>query len=180
MDDPELARKRVRELAEAGVDAINVAYEARPAAAGKLADGVLAAIAGETQRQGVLLIAHAAVMEDGLRAVELGVQSLTHPPTRGATEGHDACQTLGAAAVPFTTTTHFLAPVLDEAGAPHGHGSGEYPAGLEAAWTAELAGIRKLWDSGMTVACGTDRFLRDPGEVVTHGMQALSRVFSPK
>ena len=180
VDDPELARARVRELAEAGVDAIKVAYEARPAAAGKLADGVLAAIAGETQRQGVLLVAHAPVAEDALRAVELGVQSLTHPPTRGDADGSDTAQRLRAAAIPFTTTTHGAAPIVDETGALHGHGGREYRPGAEAALNAQLARIRELWDRGVTVAFGTDRYLRDPAQVVAHEMEALDRVLSPE
>ena len=43
----------------------------------------LAAIEAEVQRQGLLFVVHAPVVEDALRAVELGSQRLTHPPTRG-------------------------------------------------------------------------------------------------
>ena len=41
-----------------------------------------------------------------------------------------------------------------------------------------LAGIRELWDGGVTIAFGTDRSLRNPAEEVSDEIETLNRVLS--
>lgn len=79
VDDAQMAREKVGELAAAGVDAIKAVYQDRP---DKLADNVLAAIADEADRHDLPLIVHAPVAADARRALELGADRLVHPPIR--------------------------------------------------------------------------------------------------
>ena len=165
VDDAEIARARVRELAEAGVDAIKAVYEAlsgsvdgvRPSNAtiqrAKLADDVLAAIAEEAQLHGLPLIVHARP-QDALRVVELGAKRLVHPPLVGAPERSRTVERLRGASIPFSTT--------------FGGGSPEM-----------LATMRALWDGGVTIAFGTDRFLNNPADDISREIEALNRVLSP-
>jgi len=156
VDDAQIARARVRELAEAGVDAIKAVYEAGPGTAPKLADDVLAAIAEEAQLHGLPLIVHARP-QDALRVVELGAKRLVHPPLVGALERSSAVERLRGASIPFSTTF--------------------FP------WMAQipemLATMRALWDGGVTIAFGTDRFLNNPADDISRQIEALNRVLSP-
>ncbi len=103
VDDAQIARARVRELAEAGVDAIKAVYQAFGDPASKLADDVLAAIADEAQLHGLPLIVHAGP-QDALRVVELGAKRLVHPPLVAAPERSRTVERLRAASIPFSTT----------------------------------------------------------------------------
>ncbi len=156
VDDAQIARARVRELAEAGVDAIKAVYEAGPGTAPKLADDVLAAIAEEAQLHGLPLIVHARP-QDALRVVELGAKRLVHPPLVGAPERSRTVERLRGASIPFSTTF--------------------FP------WMAQipemLATMRALWDGGVTIAFGTDRFLNNPADDISREIEALNRVLSP-
>ena len=156
VDDAEIARARVRELAEAGVDAIKAVYEPGPGSVSKMADDVLAAIAEEAQLHGLPLIVHARP-QDALRVVELGAKRLVHPPLVGALERSSAVERLRGASIPFSTTF--------------------FP------WMAQipemLATMRALWDGGVTIAFGTDRFLNNPADDISREIEALNRVLSP-
>jgi len=156
VDDAEIARARVRELAEAGVDAIKAVYQSGPGPAPKMADDVLAAIAEEAQLHGLPLIVHA-LPQDALRAVELGAKRLVHPPLVGAPERSRTVERLRGASIPFSTTF--------------------FP------WMAQipemLATMRALWDGGVTIAFGTDRFLNNPADDISREIEALNRVLSP-
>ncbi len=155
VDDAEIARARVRELAEAGVDAIKAVYEAGPGTASKLADDVLAAIAEEAQLHGLPLIVHAGA-EDALRAVELGAKRLVHPPLVGAPERSRTVERLRGASIPFSTTFGGAGGIAEM-----------------------LAAMRALWDGGVTIAFGTDRFLNNPADDISREIEALNRVLSP-
>jgi len=153
IDDPEIARAKVRELAEAGVDAIKIVYDdglsqdPRP----ELTDEVLSAIADEAQRHGLPLIAHARETADALKVIDFGVGRLAHPPVLGAGDLTQVGQTLGNESVPFATTSSW---------------------GLD--------GIRTLWDGGATIAFGTDGFGRDgPREAVAREIDAIAKILTP-
>ena len=180
VDDAEIAREKVRELAEAGVDAIKAVYQATPTPTSKLADDVLAAIAEEAQLHNIPLIAHAPVIEDALRAVELGAKRLVHPPTRGVTDGNNLGRALREASIPFSTTTRGGAPIVDEGGVMRNHRGREYTSESEARMNRRLVRIRTLWDDGVTIAFGTDRVLNNPADDISHKIETLSRVFSPE
>ena len=121
-----------------------------------MADDVLAAIAEEAQLHGLPLIVHARP-QDALRVVELGAKRLVHPPLVGALERSSAVERLRGASIPFSTTF--------------------FP------WMAQipemLATMRALWDGGVTIAFGTDRFLNNPADDISREIEALNRVLSP-
>ncbi len=153
IDDPETARAKVRELAEAGVDAIKIVYDdglsqdPRP----ELTDEVLSAIADEAQQHGLPLIAHAREIADALKVIDFGATRLAHPPVLGAGDLTQVGQILGNASVPFATTSNW---------------------GLD--------GIRTLWEAGATIAFGTDGFdASNPGDAVAREIETISRVLPP-
>jgi enamidase len=153
IDDPETARAKVRELAEAGVDAIKIVYDdglsqdPRP----ELTDEVLSAIADEARRHGLPLIAHAREIADALKVIDFGATRLAHPPVLGAGDLTQVGQILGNASVPFATTSNW---------------------GLD--------GIRTLWEAGATIAFGTDGFGgSNPGDAVAREIETISRVLPP-
>ncbi len=154
IDDPETARAKVRELAEAGVDAIKIVYDdgvsqdPRP----ELTDEVLSAIADEAQRHSLPLIAHAREIADALKVIDFGVARLAHPPVLGAGDLTQVGQILGNASVPFATTS--------------------------SNWG--LNGIRTLLDASATTAFGTDGFGRDgPREAVAREIDAIAQILTP-
>ena len=155
VDDAEIARARVRELAEAGVDAIKAVYEPGPGSVSKMADDVLAAIAEEAQLHGLPLIVHARP-QDALRVVELGAKRLVHPPLVGAPGRSGTAERLRVASIPFSTTFRGLGQRAEV-----------------------LAAMRELWDGGVTIAFGTDRFLNNPADDISREIEALNRVLSP-
>lgn len=156
VDDVQIARARVRELAGAGVDAIKAVYHAMPNPASKLGDDVLAAIAEEAELQGLPLIVHAGGAEDALRAVDLGAKRLVHPPLADLPERSRTTERLRRASIPFSTTFAGRAQSAES-----------------------RAAMRALWDGGITIAFGTDRFLNEPAEAVSQEIVALNRVLSP-
>ncbi len=42
-----------------------------------------------------------------------------------------------------------------------------------------LAAMRALWDAGVTIAFGTDRFLNNPADDISREIESLNRVLSP-
>ena len=133
VESPEAARATVRELAEAGVDAIKIVYDdglsqyPHP----ELKDEVLSAIVNEAQQYGLPLMAHAREIADALKVIDFGIERLSHPPVLGTGDLSQVGQFLVNASVPFATTS---------------------------SWGVD--GIRTLWESGANIAFGTDGFGR--------------------
>ena len=154
IDDPEAARAKVRELAEAGVDAIKIVYDdgLSEDSLPELTNEVLSAIANEAQRHSLPLIAHAREIADALKVIDFGVARLAHPPVLGAGDLTQVGQILGNASVPFATTS--------------------------SNWG--LNGIRTLLDASATTAFGTDGFGRDgPREAVAREIDAIAQILTP-
>ena len=148
--DPAVAQARVRELADAGVDAIKVFYERSLVPEVRLEDRVLGAIAEEAHRQGIDVVLHVGTANELLTVVRLGADRLVHVPASGAIADSDGAQLLREAAIPVSTTVSWDSPAIQEA-------SGEDPPPERAArLTQALANIRHLWDEGVIVAFGTD------------------------
>ncbi len=166
LDDPESARAKVRELGDAGVDAIKIVYDdgfpqdPRP----KLTDAVLLAIADEAQRLGLPLVAHAPETADALRVIEFGAVRLAHPPVIGASDLAELGQVLKNASIPFATTSHSRA-----------HNG----VGAEARMNRFLDGVLALKEAGAIIALGTDGPGSNPTEAVAHEIETISRILSP-
>ena len=69
--DPDVARTKVRELADAGVDAVKAVYDSVTVEETRLSDTVLAAIIEEAKAQGLPATVHATTVDDLLKVVDL-------------------------------------------------------------------------------------------------------------
>lgn len=171
-DDPETARANVRELADAGVDAIKVVLDRRMMPDALLSDDVLAAIIDEGHAHRLPVIVHAVTIDDMLNAVSHGADRLVHTPhTGGAIADTRGARLLRDEGIPISTTVSFSS-------AEWAKSRGQERSAEEQARHAQmLENIRHLWDEGVTVAFGTDspRGLDFLAEV-----RALSTVLSPE
>jgi imidazolonepropionase-like amidohydrolase len=178
VDEPARARAKVRELANAGVDAIKAVYESVLTPGAKLADDVLAAIGEEAALQRLPLIVHPGNAEDALRAIELGADRLAHAPVRGTTDPATVAKKLTAASIAISTTMHGRAPIRDSTGQFRNHGDQPYTAAMEARMHEELRRLRIFWDNGVTIAFGTDRARGKPAVDLLHEIETLNRTLS--
>ena len=177
VDGQEAARAAVRELANAGVDAIKAFYDSVLGGA-QLDDEVLAAIADEAQTLDLATMVHALTVEDLQKAVELGAARLAHAPFQGSIVDSQAGRILRETSISVSTTTRLNAPVFDEAGMPRTIRGREYTPLMEARLTQRLANVRQLVDDGVAVAFGTDRHLLTRADALVHEAQTLSAVLS--
>lgn len=143
MTEPREARKKVRELAEAGVDAVKVVYN-------DIDDDVVAAIAGEARAANLTFYAHVHPVGLAINVVRLGVRGLVHAP-QGI---DDRAQILANLEVPVSTTVGPRTRAFVEAMGQ------EYTDEDEALLQARLESIRWLWNHGVTIAFGTDSSAR--------------------
>ena len=153
VDSREAARARVREVAAAGVDAVKAVYDGSRGLP-RIADGVLAAIAEEANRQQLPLIVHATSVDAMLTVVALGADRLVHPSFDRILDNNHAGSLLRDRGVPISTTVF----------------------GSDRA----LANLRRLWDDGATVAYGTDTPQLGPAQALQRETDSLSRVFTPE
>jgi len=178
VEEPEIARARIRGLAEAGVDAIKVFFNpAGPLPV--LSDPVLAAISEEAERHGVPVTVHAFSVDKMLRAVELGADRFVHVPTLNTMNGREA-RIVRDAAIPVSTTVGAHTPFFDEAGVARAFGgTREYPTDFAEQLRRSLMNVRTLWDEGVTVAFGTDSPPMLPvDETIQHEADTLSEVLT--
>jgi len=182
VDDPDVARAEVRRFAALGVDMIKSIYEATPTPESRIKDDVLAAVAQEAEAQGLPLVVHALQGADALRGVELGAEKLAHAPlspVRQPVDIVEIAERLTGASVPFVTTSHLFAPIVNGLGEFRGHRAGmTVPYGPEdmALHIEYMTRMRRIFDSGVLVVFGTDGFETDE---FYHELQTLRRVFSP-
>jgi imidazolonepropionase-like amidohydrolase len=128
--DGAAARARVRELVDAGVDAIKVVFH-QPRMP-SFDESVLAAIADEAQALGVPLTVHDQSFSGMITAARLGADRFAHTPYVDAVDPADAERLLAAAGLPVATTLGGVDRPLK-------------PSNLKA-----------LHDAGVTLAFGTD------------------------
>ena len=166
IDSPESARAKVRDLGEAGVNAIKIVYDEgfRDDPRPMLSDAVLLAIADEAQQLNLPLIAHAPKTEDALKVIKIGATRMAHPPIYGEIDLADMGQVLRKESIPFATTSHSRA-----------HNN----VGAEEQLNQYLGDIRELVESGATIAFGTDGPGSNPTEAVSHEIETISRILSP-
>ncbi len=148
--DPAAARARVGELADAGVDAIKVIYDAGEQDVWpRLDEAVLGEIAAEAQRQGLSTLVHVHGVEELLTAVELGASRFVHTPYRGSIGDAQAGRILREASIPISTTAGIRAPVVSAAGVADitaGAGRATFTSQRQAYLNQTLANVRSLWD----------------------------------
>lgn len=163
--EPANARAKVRELADAGVDAIKVFVDD---AGAELNDEVFAAIADEADTLGLPTMLHAHRVENMLAGVRLGANRLVHTPGDTAIADGPGAGILREGGVAIATTASFTSPQFAAAAG--------FPYAGAAQHERLLRNIRHLVDEGVTVAFGTDSppFIRPIVEI-----EELGRVLAP-
>jgi len=165
------AQVAVRELAEAGVDAIKIVYSRWPEAP-MMTEAVLAAIVEEADAAGLQTIVHAATVDEFLAPAALGVRRFVHSPHGGTVAGTGLAQILVDAEIPVATT---VAPWSPPVFAARGEA---YPEWRRTRHDGRLENVRLLSNAGVTLAFGTDspEVLR-PSSLLTEAT-LLNRVLS--
>ncbi len=180
--DPEAARATVRELSDAGVDAIKVIYDGgQDDVWPRLEEAVLAAIADEARAQGLPTMVHVHGVEELVTAVELGATRFVHMPYRGSIADAHAARLLLEASIPIATTVGIRAPIIDatgEIGRTPGAGRVEFTPLRQMYLTQMLDNLRTLWDAGVVVAFGTDTASLRPAAAIAHEIRTLNEVLT--
>ncbi len=154
---PDQARAKVRELAAAGVDAVKVVYDDEIVPDVRISDEVVAAIAEEATAQGLTLYAHISTIDEtALRIVELGARAFVHPVSLRSPESGNGAQVLRDLQIPISSTVGMDSQRYREAAGK------EYTQRREASYKNQLETIHHLWESGVTIAFGTDS-IASPG-----------------
>jgi len=143
------ARKRVRELAAAGVDALKLVYDDIIAPDVRIADDVVAAIADEAHSEGLRVLAHVSSTDvPARRLLELGVDGFVHAQM----DLTGAVEELRERQIPVITTSTV---VLDVDQRPHVVEAGFVPSD-GGYMLSVLDNVELLVREGVTVAFGTD------------------------
>jgi enamidase len=159
--DTLVARNRVTELANAGVNAIKIIYDSEIVPGVRLDDRVLEAVADEAERHNLPAYVHVGGVNEMLTVVGLGADRLVHVPNVGLIEDGPGASILREKGIAIATTTTLDAlavvaaatqPELQEA---------------EAKRDLRLRNIRHLWNEGVTVAFGTDSTSRTGPTIMT-------------
>jgi len=170
--EPEALRERIRQLAEAGVDAIKVMYQNHSTQGAGVTDEVFRIIAAEAHKQGLDVVVHCESVDDTLRAIALGADRFAHTPLVGQVAGTDLAAQLVARNIPVATTvswqTQEAQAAIGQAGTP------ESIAKLNNI----LANVRSLWDAGVVVAFGTDSPYMFGNTGFMEEVEALNKVLS--
>ena len=168
----EEARAAVRELAEAGVDAIKLVYDDQIAPDVRIGDEVVAAITDEAGRHGLRVFAHVTTAEDSfLKLIDLGVRGFVH--TDRLSSSRESARTLYDLEIPVSTTITFWTNEWREIQGE------EYSEQTERNLARRLEGIKYLLDKGVTVAFGTDTTDRTYAETMfLIEARALNQVLS--
>jgi enamidase len=157
VEDPEIARQRVRELASRGVNAIKAAYGSagpRPV----LSDPVLAAIAAEAKANNLPFIIHSTSTDASLHAISLGATGLAHIPS--ATPFADTAAVAGALKdLPISSSPGI--PSRDAVRAQRGKT------------------LRQLIEWGAIIALGSDIASKPPAEALAIEINSLKEALTP-
>ena len=176
VDDPALARARVAELAEAGVDFIKAVYQAG-AHLPSMEEGVIAAIAAEADARNVPFLVHGTFFSGMVRAVELGVEGFVHVPWRDPVDPAVSRAVFANAGIPVTTTVSLHDSFVDEQGVRRTVMGGTFPPAQDGDRAQAVANARVFSDAGVTLAFGTDQQrLRPYAEAVLGEARALAEV----
>jgi len=180
----EQTRARIRELAEAGVDAIKTNIVVSP---GGPEQETLSVIADEAQRHGIPSITHAVSVQDMVAAVEAGTHVLVHTPHIGqldedtarmvAESGIPMMSTLGVYVPTFATDNTLIRARTGDDNLARFRDLDPFPMSAISSAGQGPVNARMLWDAGVTYGYGTDTtFL--PRDSLAHELKPLRLVFS--
>jgi len=181
---PDVARARVRSLAQAGVEIIKAAIAPAPSAQEL---EVLAAVTDEARKYKLDVMVHAVSPAAMLAAVKAGATKLVHTPHGGWLTEADA-RVVKDAGVEMLSTIGFGVPVFgvfNQKNVPTFRDGKPWPGGiLDGQGRGREAGekavnARTLWDAEVTYGFGTDTgYLPKAG--LAHELRALNLMFSPQ
>ena len=176
VDAPALARARVAELAEAGVDFIKAVHQAG-AHLPSMEEGVIAAIAAEADARNVPFLVHGTYFSGMVRAVELGVDGFVHVPWRDQVDPAVSRAVFANAGILVTTTVSLHDSFVDGQGVRRTVMGGTFPPAQDGDRAQAVANARLFSESGVTLAFGTDQQrLRPYAEAVLGEARALAEV----
>jgi imidazolonepropionase-like amidohydrolase len=171
--DAEHARRTVRELAAAGVDAIKVVYD--DARAEKLDAQLVRTVAEEADALGLPVIAHSSSVTDALAVTELGAGTLAHLPSAGVVDEAIATE-FRRRGVIVISTAGVYAPVVGPDGARRTVFGLRYGPPFDRLHAQGLANVRVLIEAGVPVAFGSGTPMFAPGQSLDGEIAALSLV----
>lgn len=176
VDDPALARARVAELAEAGVDFIKAVHQAG-AHLPLMDEEVIAAMAAEADARDVPFVVHGTFYSGMVRAAELGVDGFVHVPWRDQADPVESRAVFADAGIPIATTVSLHDSFVDAQGVRRTVMGGTFPPAQDGDRIRAVANARVFWDAGVTLAFGTDQQrLRPYAEAVLGEARALAEV----
>ena len=177
-DDPAVARARVAELAEGGVDIIKAVHQAG-AHLPIMDESVVAALATEAEVQGIPFYVHGTYFSGMVRAVGLGVDGFVHIPWRDQVDREVAREEFAAAGIPVSTTVSLHDSLIDDQGTRKTVVLTTFPPAQESDRAQAVANAKAFRDAGVTLAFGTDQQpLRPYGQAVLGEARALAEVLS--
>ena len=181
---PDVARARVRSLAQAGVEIIKAAIAPAP---GAQELEVLRAVTDEARKYTLDVMVHAVSPAAMLAAVKAGATKLVHTPHGGWLTEADA-RVVKDAGIEMLSTIGFGVPVFgvfNQTNVPTFRDGKPWPDGiLDGRGRGREAGekavnARTLWDAGVIYGFGTDTgYLPKAG--LAHELRALNLMFSPQ
>jgi enamidase len=161
LENEDQARKVVRELALANVNAVKVTIDNSIASVREvplLSDAVLAALVEDTHRSGRLIIAH--VLTDAAtteRLAKIGFDEFVHMPVISTpSDGSSLAALLAERKIAVTTTLSIWDAYKDTNGGERLVWGVPYNPGLRRSFEAALATTRVLSDAGVRLVIGTD------------------------
>jgi imidazolonepropionase-like amidohydrolase len=166
--DEEQARRVVRELAAAKVNAVKVIVDDVIAKVPALADQILRALVEETHAHRLRVIAHVSV-RDSLsttrRLVAMGVDEFVHPPIDGVnrTDAAEVVALLARRRIPVTTTVSPFDAYTDVKGLERSLiGGRPFAPWMRQRFEGLLDDVRRLAEANVRLVAGTDWFNRRP------------------
>jgi imidazolonepropionase-like amidohydrolase len=179
----ELARARVREIKNAGIDIVKARLENEPDP--KLV-ALLAIVGDEARKQNIGLMVHATSPKAMIAAVKAGATKLVHTPHAGWVTSDEA-KVVKDAGIPMLSTIGFGVPVFgvfNKDNQPTFRDGKPWPAGVGGAGDGREAGekavnARTLWDAGVTYGFGTDTGYL-PKDGLAHELKTINLMFSPQ
>jgi imidazolonepropionase-like amidohydrolase len=185
-------------VAAARVNAVKIVVDDTIVKVPPLSSAVIAALADETHRSGLRIIAHVSVRNDVPTAkhlIEVGVDEFVHPPidvlnTPDPAGVQGVASMLAARRIPVTTTLSVYDAYRDSKGVDRSPVGFPYDAAQRRLFEGALKTVRVLADAGVMLVVGTDWF--DPpimfegapdampaGARTLHEMELLGRAGLP-
>ncbi|MDC1528713.1 amidohydrolase family protein [Gammaproteobacteria bacterium] len=173
-----LARARIQELAQAGVEIIKASTTPNE-------KDILAILVDEARKYDLDVMVHAVTVPAMLAAVEAGAGKLVHTPHDSFLTAEEA-SVVAQANIETLSTIGFAVPTFDvynDDNIPTFRDGNPWPEGIlgtgSNAAGEKAVNARILWDAGVVYGFGTDTNY-SPVKGLSHELRALNLMFSPR